>query len=139
MSGNSLKILGFNDLCKLQKYLQSWTQYLKLTKETKQNWAGAEIFGNYFCLTFDCYYNCFFVEGSPDTRIYCIQNVFFHNIFQFPKILSLKSFGNSFSLLVHSWRIWSTTWLVVNRNISNSSKIFSQDFRLYDLYKLQKS
>ena len=37
------------------KHLQSWLNYLKLSTEIKQNWAGLGSFEICFCEIFNCY------------------------------------------------------------------------------------
>ena len=44
--------------------VQSWTNILEEGKDTKQNYTGAENFGNIFCVIFNLYYNNFFLKDD---------------------------------------------------------------------------
>ena len=74
------------EVIKMCSSRQSWTKYLKRSKEIKQNWSRAENFVNWFRLNFDCYYKSFISETK--TGYYTLSPPNFSTSLIFPNVLT---------------------------------------------------
>ena len=66
---------------------------MKQSEEIKENWRATENLRNFWRLSPKCY----FWKAGWELGSVSIQFRDFENMFWYPKILSLKSFGNSWS------------------------------------------
>ena len=83
---------------------------MKQSKYIKQRKARAERFYNCFCIILPVIAKCLFLEERLGNGLYLLSSLILSQFFQFPKILSLKSFRdswcNSYPIFFTRFYLW---------------------------------